>query len=160
MGAERFRDRRIPVAVLSLLLPVCASAHELPSSRYDFNRHVRPVFERHCASCHHPGGIAPMSLLRYEEAAPWANAIKLMVLERRMPPWLPEEGIRALRGARGLSAPELDLVVEWASGGAPKGEGSEEGPGAAIRPPREERADLVVSAKGESVLGPEEMERS
>ncbi len=160
MGADWFRGRRILGAALAFLVPAPGSTHPGGASRYDYTRHVRPVFERHCASCHRPGGIAPMSLLRYEEAAPWANAIKLMLLERRMPPWLPEEGVGSWRGARGLKAQELDLLVEWASGGAPKGEGSEEGPGAALRPPREPRADLVLSALRESVLGPEEAEKT
>ena len=101
-----------------------------------------------------------MSLLRYEEAAPWVNAIKLMVLERRMPPWLPEEGVGSWRGQRGLSAQELDLLVEWASGGAPKGEGSEEGQRAALTPPPTPPTDLVLTALRESVLGPEETEKT
>ena len=162
MGAEWFRGRRLLGAALLCLVPVLGWAHEAGRSRYDYARHVRPVFERHCASCHRPGGIAPMSLLRYEEAVPWANAVKLMVLERRMPPWLPEEGIGSWRGAKGLTAQELDLVVEWASGGTPKGEGVDEAEaeGAALPLKREQQADLILSALRESVLGPEEREKT
>jgi len=158
MGVEGLRMRGILAAGFLASLP--GWAHELGASRYDYVRHVRPVFERHCAACHRPGGPAPMSLLRYEEAAPWANAIKLMVLERRMPPWLPEEGLGVLRGTRGLPAPELDLLVEWASGGAPRGEGLDEGVGGAPKGSPESRADLVLPASRESVLGPEEVEKT
>jgi hypothetical protein len=142
---------------LALLLPASTLAHEVGASRYDYARDVRPIFVRHCAPCHRPGGVAPMSLLRYEEASPWANAIKLMVLERRMPPWLPEEGLASLREAKGLTAPELDRVVEWASGGAPRGDGSEgheEAPSGGPLP------DLTLEALRESLLGPEEAERT
>ena len=145
---------------LAFVLPALGGAHEAGTSRYDYIRHVRPVFERHCASCHRPGGIAPMSLLRYEEAAPWVNAIKLAVLERRMPPWLPEEGIGSWRGARGLSAQELDLVVDWASGGAPRGLGLEETAAASVASSPEPPSDLVVTAPRESVLGPDQAERT
>ena len=160
MGAERFGGRRLLGAAFLCLVPALGSAHEASKSRYDYARHVRPVFERHCASCHRPGGIAPMSLLRYEEAVPWANAIKLMVLERRMPPWLPEEGVGSWRGAKGLTAQELDRVVEWASGGTPKGEGLDEGQGAALPLKREPQADLILSALRESMLGPQEREKT
>jgi hypothetical protein len=111
-----------------------------------------------------------MSLLRYEEAAPWVNAIKLAVLERRMPPWLPEEGIGSWRGARSLDARELDLLVDWASGGAPRGRGTEEdaaapegraGAAPSDGPASEETpSDLVVEAEHESVLGPDVAERT
>ncbi len=99
-----------------------------------------------------------MSLLRYEEALPWANAVKLMVLERRMPPFLPDEDAGSWRGARGLTAREVDVLVEWASGGTPRGEGPDEGQEAPTPP--EPPADLVLSALRDSVLGPEEAERS
>lgn len=160
MRAECFRGRQILGAALALFVPASGSAHEMGASRYDYTRHVRPVFERHCASCHRPGAWPPMSLLRYEEAAPWVNAIKLMVLERRMPPWLPEEGVGSWRGARGLSAQELDLLVEWASGGAPRGEGPEEGQGAALSPLRTPPADIVLTAVRESVLDADEPEKT
>jgi hypothetical protein len=160
MGARGFPGRGILVTALAFLVSAPGSAHEVGASRYDFTRHVRPLFERHCSSCHRPGGVAPMSLLTHEDAAPWARAIKLMVLDRRMPPWLPDEGLGSWRGARSLSAQELDLLVEWASGGAPRGEGPEGVPEAALRPPRETSADLVLSALRETVLGPEEMERT
>ena len=157
MRAERPSLRRTLVAALVCLAPATASAHELAASRYDFVHHVRPLFERHCSSCHRAGGSAPMSLLRYEDAMPWANAIKLTVLQRRMPPFLPEEDVGSWREARGLTAREVDVLVEWASGGAPRGEGPEDGPEPA---PPEPPADLVVSAVRDSVLSPEEAERS
>ena len=128
MRAERPPLRGILVAALVCVMPAVGSAHEIGASRYDFVRHVRPLFERHCSSCHRALGIAPMSLLRYEEALPWASAVKLMVLERRMPPFLPAEGVGSWRGARDLTAREVDLLVEWVSGGAPRGEGPEDGP--------------------------------
>ena len=160
MGTEWFCGRQILGAAALCLVPNLGSAHEVGKSRYDYARHVRPVFERHCASCHRPAGIAPMSLLRYEEAVPWANAVKLMVLERRMPPWLPEEGVGSWRGAKGLTAQELDLVVDWASGGTPKGEGMDGAQEAAFPPKREPQADLTLSALRESILSPQEREKA
>ncbi len=63
-----------------------------------------------------------MSLLEYQEAAPWANGIKMQLLERRMPPWLPEDGIGDFLHTRTLTAREIDIIVDWAVGVTPEGE--------------------------------------
>ena len=41
-----------------------------------FYRDVLPVLQKNCQSCHRPGEVAPMSLVSYEDARPWARAIK------------------------------------------------------------------------------------
>jgi hypothetical protein len=48
-----------------------------------FTRHVLPILQRSCQQCHHPGTSAPMSLMTYEEARPWARAIKQKVTRAR-----------------------------------------------------------------------------
>ena len=63
-----------------------------------------------------------MSLLTYEEARPWAKAIRDEVLNRRMPPWDAVKGVGDFRGDRSLSQADLDLVVNWVEGGAPEGD--------------------------------------
>ena len=59
-----------------------------------FNRDVVPILQKNCQTCHRPGQIAPMSLLTYKDARPWARAIKNAVVARTMPPWFadPEYG--------------------------------------------------------------------
>ena len=52
-----------------------------------FTKDVAPIFYRYCTACHRPGEIAPMSLLSYAEARPWAKSIKAQVLAGAMPPW-------------------------------------------------------------------------
>jgi hypothetical protein len=63
-----------------------------------------------------------MSLLRYQDVLPWAAGIRREVLERRMPPWSPEEGHLELRGARLLSAVEIDVLADWVTGATPEGD--------------------------------------
>ena len=62
-----------------------------------------------------------MSLLDYQEAVPWANAIKLSVLEGRMPPFLPGDDGGPFQGARALTAQEIDTIVDWTVGTTPEG---------------------------------------
>ncbi|HVR75364.1 MAG TPA: cytochrome c [Planctomycetota bacterium] len=96
-------------------------AHKPITSRYTFYRDILPVLESHCARCHRAGGAAPMAFSAFEEAKPWADAMKAQVLERAMPPWFAEKGLERLVGENVLTAREIDRIADWASGGAPAG---------------------------------------
>jgi hypothetical protein len=63
-----------------------------------------------------------MSLGTYEEARPWAKAIKEELLEKRMPPWHAMKGYGEFRNAPSLTQREIDMIVNWVEGGAPKGD--------------------------------------
>jgi len=63
------------------------SAHEPITTKLTWTREISRIFYKRCVTCHRAGGKAPMPLVTYEEARPWAKAIKEEVLERRMPPW-------------------------------------------------------------------------
>ena len=109
--------------IVALILAILgALPHERLTAKHTYNRHVRPILVKHCAACHSPGGIAPMSLMSYGDASPWAAAIRTQVLERKMPPWQPEEGIGEFHGARYLSAKEIEAIIDWATGGTPEGD--------------------------------------
>jgi hypothetical protein len=66
--------------------------------------------------------VAPMSLITYKEARPWAKAIKEKVLERAMPPWLADPKYGHFRNDRRLSQREIDTLVAWVDAGAPLGD--------------------------------------
>jgi len=63
-----------------------------------------------------------MSLATYDDARPWAKAIRDEVLARRMPPWGAVKGVGEFRGDPSLSQIEIDMIVNWVEGGAPKGD--------------------------------------
>src|SRR5580765_4728544 len=74
--------------MLVLVTGMCAVI-SLPAQNAEatFTRDVAPILQLHCQTCHRPGEAAPFSLLTYEQARPWAKAIKYAVLEKKMPPW-------------------------------------------------------------------------
>jgi mono/diheme cytochrome c family protein len=88
-----------------------------------FTKEVAPILQQRCQECHRPNAIAPMSLLTYEEARPWAKAIKEKVATRIMPPWYvdPHVGINKFKNYGGLSEKEIATIVKWVDEGAPKG---------------------------------------
>jgi hypothetical protein len=63
-----------------------------------------------------------MSLITYDEARPWAKAIRDEVGERRMPPWGAVKGFGQFRDDKSLADPEIEMLVLWVEGGAPKGD--------------------------------------
>lgn len=96
-------------------------AHKPITSKYTYNEHVFPIFRDRCAACHVDGGVAPMSLVTYANAYPWAESIRAELVAGRMPPWPADDTAVKLRGARTLTPRELDIVLTWATGGTPEG---------------------------------------
>ena len=95
-------------------------AHTPVTSKYDYNRDVFPLVRDHCGSCHVPGGSAPMSLMTYKDAMPWAQSIRDELTAGRMPPWPVDPTSPAVKGADPIDSRDLDVVVVWASGGTPE----------------------------------------
>ncbi|MBP6824752.1 MAG: hypothetical protein KA368_24610, partial [Acidobacteria bacterium] len=86
-----------------------------------FNKEIVRIFQKNCQTCHHPGDIAPFSMMTYDETRPWARAIREAVALKKMPPWKPVAGCVDLKDARGLTQEEINTIVAWADGGAPEG---------------------------------------
>jgi hypothetical protein len=89
-----------------------------------FTKDIAPIFQEKCEACHRTDSIAPMSLVTYEEARPWAKAIRERVITRQMPPWHLDKtvGIQKFKNDRSLSDAQIDTIVKWVDAGAPKGE--------------------------------------
>src|SRR5687768_2764317 len=86
-----------------------------------FSKDVAPIIFKNCAGCHRPGEIAPMSLLTYEDARPWAKAIRDEVSARNMPPWHTDAPAGTFHDERIISDSERATLEAWANGGAPRG---------------------------------------
>ena len=99
-------------------LPLAAAA----APKVSFTRDVAPIVYQRCAECHRPGQSAPMSLLTYEQARPWAKSIREKVSTRTMPPWLAAPGSAHFDNDRSLSQKEIDTIVAWVDAGTPKGD--------------------------------------
>lgn len=96
-------------------------AHEVITTKITWAREISRVFNRRCIACHHNGGPA-FDLGAYEEARPWAEAIKQEVLQRRMPPWGAVKGFGDFRDEDGLTEVEIAIISSWVEGGAPRGD--------------------------------------
>jgi hypothetical protein len=97
------------------------SAHDVISTKITWSREISRIVYKRCASCHRDGGSA-FALTTYEQARPWAKAIKEEVLERRMPPFGAVKGFGDLRDDQALTQEELHLISDWVEGGSPEGD--------------------------------------
>jgi hypothetical protein len=94
-------------------------------TKITFTKNIAPLFQQKCQSCHHKGGIAPMSLVNYEEVRPWARSIKEQVVKRTMPPFYAGGPIGYYHQDPRLSDEQIAMIVEWVDGNAPKGKSSD-----------------------------------
>lgn len=96
-------------------------AHKPVTSKFTYYEHIQPLFRFYCGGCHVSEGIAPMSLLTYKEAYPWAESIKEQLLADSMHPWYDDESFGIFTQGQRMTARQLDMIVDWATGGTPEG---------------------------------------
>jgi hypothetical protein len=115
---------RIAILALITLLVVfgapATEAHKGITSKYNFNEHVFPILRERCGSCHYAGGPAPMSLVDYIGAVPWAESIREALIAEKMPPWYADPLGPAVKGGHSLPTKELDILLSWVVGGTPR----------------------------------------
>ena len=123
------------VALGVMLLPVVGAAQTASDKQAQtparpaatFSKDVAPILQRSCVTCHRQGEMAPMALMTYEDARPWARAIKTRVTSREMPPWNIDHtiGITQFKNDPSLSDAEIAMIAKWADAGAPRGNPSD-----------------------------------
>ena len=99
------------------------STAALAQDQVTFTKDVAPILQQHCQVCHHPGTVAPMSLLTYQQARPYAKAMKAKVSAREMPPWFIDKnvGLQHFSNDISLTDQEIATIVKWVDEGAPQG---------------------------------------
>jgi hypothetical protein len=106
-----------------------ADAHKGITSKFTYNADVYPVFLNRCGRCHIDGGVGPMSLLKYEDAFPWAESLRAELMAATAGD--PHDFVKAAH--RQILARELDIVLDWASGGTPEGDKGQTPPETSLR---------------------------
>jgi hypothetical protein len=117
------------ITLSALFLVAAAAAGGEPT----FTKDIAPILQRACQNCHRDGAIAPMSLLTYQDARPWARSIKEKVVRREMPPWYIDRnvGITKFKSDPSLTDAEIATIVNWVDHGAPAGNAAD------MPPPRQ-----------------------
>ena len=109
--------------VVALMTVSSVAVAQDGASEVTFTKDIAPILQRSCQDCHRADSIAPMSLLTYEEARPWARSIKDKVVTRAMPPWYIDKnvGIQGFKYDYSLTDGDIAKVANWVDNGAPRG---------------------------------------
>lgn len=124
----------------------------------EFHRDIEPLLQKHCQRCHHPGDVAPFSLVTFDDAVQWGADIKSFTADRLMPPW-PVTGGIPLQNDLALRPEEIERIGRWVDEGCPRGDPADAPPPLSFanqddwqgaRPP-----DIVLSMPGKVHLAAE-----
>ncbi len=119
-----------PISIIvAIFVAVSAYANNgEASAKPTFYKEVARIFQKNCQECHRPAGtnyggmVAPMSLVDYDEARPWAKSIAKQVQAKKMPPWHASEVHNGqFKNERVLAPEEIATIARWVELGAPKG---------------------------------------
>jgi hypothetical protein len=107
----------VGLVALTVLVATGQAQTGTPTSPPTFSRDIAPILHAQCAECHRPGEVAPMSLLTYAEARPWAAAIARRVADGSMPPWHADAARGTFENERRLTPAEKDAIACLTAGG-------------------------------------------
>ncbi|HEX2491945.1 MAG TPA: cytochrome c, partial [Blastocatellia bacterium] len=125
MNRTHITATALTLLALTVLFALPASrANETKTSAKNitFSKDVAPIFFKSCAECHRPGESAPMSLLSYKDARPWARSIREKVISREMPPWHADPSTGHFSNDRRLTEAEIETIKVWVDAQAPEGD--------------------------------------
>src|SRR5262252_36491 len=115
---------RIKVLGVTVVLSVfVVTAEAAAPAQVTFSKDIAPIFQEKCQECHQPNSIAPMSLITYLDARPWAKAIRERVMTRQMPPWHIDRsvGVQKFKNDMSLTDEQVETIVKWVDQGAVQG---------------------------------------
>ncbi|MBX3231865.1 MAG: hypothetical protein KIT84_11865 [Labilithrix sp.] len=98
-----------------------------------FAKDVEPLVQEKCQRCHRPGGIAPFSLVSYEEVRAMGNIARVKVEAREMPPWgaFDDDDCKVQHSFKddlSLSDEQIATFGRWVEGGMPLGDPAQRPP--------------------------------
>ena len=115
----------VGLSLCGLLMAASDDTAPPPPGKTTFYKDVLPILQNNCQSCHRAGEVAPMALMTYDDARPWAVAIKLAVTTKKMPPWYADPQYGHFSNERKLTPQEIRTLVSWVDGGAKPGDPKE-----------------------------------
>jgi hypothetical protein len=117
------RFRFLLLAIVGLLAPAFAEAQV---GQVTFAEHIAPLVYTHCATCHHPGDVAPFPLMSYQDVTQHAQTIKIATQSGFMPPWKADPNYSHFLDENVLNATQKQQIVDWIADGMPRGNVAQE----------------------------------
>ncbi len=83
---------------------------------------IAKIMYGNCTSCHRPGGMAPFSLMTYDDVSPMAAWLDQNIQSTNMPPWPADENYKSFVHQRVLNQQDKQTFSNWVAAGAPSGD--------------------------------------
>jgi hypothetical protein len=112
-------------AAIALAWLTASASTPTAASSPTFSRDIAPILFKSCVECHRRSGMAPMSLMTYDDVRPWARAVRTKVSSREMPPWGADPAIGKFANDISLTQSQIDTIAAWVDAGSPEGNAAE-----------------------------------
>ena len=96
-----------------------------PSGSITFSKHIAPILNARCVTCHREGELAPFTLTSYQDVLGWEDTILEVIEDNRMPPWSADPAHGTFANDARLSEKEKDLLFQWVENGMPEGDAAD-----------------------------------
>lgn len=93
-----------------------------PKGDVTYSKQISRILQNRCVECHRPGEVAPFSVTSYDEVVGWAEMIREVVHDGRMPPWSANPKYGHFSNDARLSEEEKQQIDRWVENGCPKGD--------------------------------------
>lgn len=113
---------------LLLLFLLLALTTNIGAQTINWANDVAPLLYDHCVKCHRDGGLGGFSLIGYDNAFSYSEAIANETQAKRMPPWKADPNYRRYAHENRLSDAEIQTIQDWYANGAVMGDVSQAPP--------------------------------
>ena len=103
--------RALLISMGALAIVVSVAPMRAADNAPTFYKDVLPILQNNCQTCHRPGEVAPMSLISYDDARPWARSIKTKTQAKQMPPWFADPDTGVFSNERKLATREIATLA-------------------------------------------------
>lgn len=93
-----------------------------PTGEITFTKHIAPILNARCVSCHREGELAPFTLTSFDDVQGWEDTILEVIEENRMPPWSADPAHGTFANDARLSDKEKEILFAWVENGMPEGD--------------------------------------
>jgi peroxiredoxin len=93
-----------------------------PHGDVTYSNQVARILNQHCAECHRDGELAPFPLTSYEDTIGWAEMIREVVDQGRMPPWFASPEFGHFSNDSSMTPDEKQTLLKWIDNGCPEGD--------------------------------------
>ena len=93
-----------------------------PTGDITYSNQIVRLLQTHCVRCHRSGQIAPFALTRYDEVIGWAETIREVIDDGRMPPWHADPKHGQFANDARMTNAEKEVFHQWVKNGMPRGD--------------------------------------